>query len=74
MQEILSRKLALREQFEILYVKSVLKPVIRKIIEFNEEEKQKKEVQALSDNEDEEKENNIEAETTAAISPDQEEI
>lgn len=52
----------------------MLKPVIRKIIEFNEEEKQKKEVQALSDNEDEEKENNIEAETTAAISPDQEEI
>ena len=50
MQQILEKKLPLREQFEILYVKSVLKPVIKRINERNEKEEE----QPLSENEEDE--------------------
>jgi hypothetical protein len=63
MNEILTNKLPLREQFEILYVKCVLKPVIGRIAELNKppvtegsadgQKEQQPPGQSLSDNEEE---------------------
>ena len=63
MMEIIEQKLPLREQFEILYVKTVLKPVITKIQDASSEGKKEE----ISDNEEEEKGDEVLEETPKTV-------